>query len=211
MNTSKLGDLRRRLTAPAAVIALALAGGSAVATDAPDAFEAAPTREVPGRQIGWTVNRTLDAMTAAVETNRALVVVFGDRSSALTQAFAKHVATCPQLGQLAGAAVFAYGSPTEDEFARRIAAHLKLTDYPTISVIAPRTDQRTELYRMEGFFDAQTAARDLRAAIVAHGLWPAGVAAPKPLPGHYLAYPGMACTWEGARRLGIVKPDAPAP
>ncbi len=210
MNTliSKLGA-RRPLAAAAAAVTLALAGGPAVAGT--DAFEQLPTQEILGRQIGWYVNNTLDAMTAAVESNRALVIVFGDDTSSFTQAFARYVASCPQLGQLAGAAVFAYGSPTKDEFARRMALHLKLTDYPTISVIAPRTDKLTEVHRLEGFFDAQSAARFLRGAIVAKGFWPASAAAPKPLPGHYLAYPGMACTWEGARRLGIVRADTPAP
>jgi hypothetical protein len=120
---------------------LVLASGQALA-QSDDAFSRVPTQETPGQQIGWFVNRTLDAMTQAVETSRLLVVVFGDKSSPLTQKFAQYVTPCPQLNQLAGAVVFAYGSPTADEFARRMASHLKLSVYPTISPIAPRTSIR---------------------------------------------------------------------
>ncbi|CAH1648994.1 hypothetical protein CHELA40_10156 [Chelatococcus asaccharovorans] len=64
--------------------------------------------------------------------------------------------------------MFAYGSPSTDEYARRMAERLKLSVYPTISVIAPRTDRLTEEYRM---------ARDY---------WPKGIAQPRKPPVHYL-------------------------
>jgi hypothetical protein len=191
----------------AAVVAAATAlsatpGGAQAATDA---FLSVPRQEVPGNQIGWYVNQTLDAFTKAVENTKPLIVVFGEQSSPFTQHFAKFVTSCPQLNQLAGVAVFAYGSPPADEYARRMASHLKLTTYPTISVIYPRTDRLTEVHRLEGFFDAEAAADILQRALVSADLWPKGLAKPRKLPSHYLAYAGKACTAEGAKRLGIVR------
>lgn len=200
-----LGRVRR--IAIACAVGLTAVTTSAPALSAADAFTQVPSQEVLGSQIGWYVNRTLDAFVQAVENNKPLIVVFGDQTSPLTQAFAKFVTSCPQLNQLAGVAVFAYGSPSADEYARRMASHLKLTRFPTISIIAPRTDKLTEEYRMEGFFHAQSAADHLQRVLVARNYWPKGAAMPRKLPGHYLAYPGKACTLEGAKRLGILPPD----
>jgi hypothetical protein len=69
------------------------------------------------------------------------------------------------MSRLSQRAVFVVGKPTEDEYARRMASHLKLTDYPTISVIAPRTDQLTETYRMEGYFKTTDIFSDLDKAL----------------------------------------------
>lgn len=175
-----------------------------------DVFSLLPNEEIAGEQIGWSVNRTVDAFVNAVDTNRPLILVFGDTNSQLAQKFAEYVAPCPHLNQLAGVAVFAYGSPIVDEYARRIAVALKLTDYPTISVIAPRTDQLHELFRLEGFFDARTVADDLLQVLIRENFWPDDRALPATLPSHVLAYPNLACTPDGARRLGIVPADGPA-
>jgi hypothetical protein len=200
----------RKTLAASGLVALCFALASVPAlAQSDDAFARVPTQEIAGKQIGWVVNRTLDAMVQAVETTRVLVVVFGDTSSPLTQKFAQYVTPCPQLNQLAGAVVFAYGSPPVDEYARRMASRLKLSVYPTISLIAPRTDRLTELYRMEGFFDAESVADHLVRVVAGEKLWPKGLAVPGKLPGHYLAYPGKACTPEGAKRLGIVADAAP--
>lgn len=176
---------------------------SAFAQADAEVFQQLPSQEIPGQQPGWFVNATLDAMTDAVERNRPLILVMGDATSSLTIDFGRYVAPCPHFGQLAGAATFAYGSPMTDEFARRIALHLKLTDYPTISVLAPRTDFLHEVYRLEGIFDAKTAAGYLYQALVQNGYWPADRPRPAALPSHYLAYPNLACTKEGARHLGL--------
>jgi len=61
-----------------------------------------------------------------------------------------------------------------------------------------------ELYRLEGFFDAATAAGDLYQVLTQNNYWPADRPAPEPLPTSDLAYPNMACTPAGARKLGIV-------
>jgi hypothetical protein len=187
----------------AAGLSMAAAPDPAVAQADAEAFSRLPSQEIAGAQIGWFVNDTLGAFTNAVETNRPLIMVFGDATSSFTLAFAQYVAPCPHLNQLAGAATFAYGSPLIDESARRLAVHLKLTDYPTISVLAPRTDIVHEHYRLEGIFDAATAAGDLYMALTQNNYWPAGMPEPEPLPSHYLAYPNMACTPEGLERLGI--------
>jgi hypothetical protein len=195
----------------AAVLAISLvAAPEGFAQGAGEPFTDLPRQEIRGSQIGWYVNDTLSAMTAAVESNKALIMVFGDKSSSFTAIMSARVAPCPHLNQLAGAAVFAFGSPNVDEFARRMAVHLKLTEYPTISVIEPRTDMLAELYRMEGFFDAESIGADLQSALTKSNLWPTDMARPGRLPQHALAYPGMACTVEGAKRLGIV-PTAPSP
>lgn len=192
-------------------VALVTVGLSMAAAPAPvvaqadaDAFSRLPSQEIAGAQIGWFVNDTLAAFTDAVEKQRPLILVFGDSTSNLVLAFAQYAAPCPHLNQLAGAATFAYGSPTSDEFARRIAVHEKLTVYPTISVLAPQTDVLHELYRMEGFFDAAAVADDLYKVLTQSNYWPADRPPPEPLPTSDLAYPNMACTHEGARKLGIV-------
>lgn len=203
---------RMRCVALACAAGFMAAVGPVPAWSSPvDAFTEVPSQEVPGSQIGWFVNRSLDAFVKAVEDQKALIMVFGDHTSPLTQAFARFVTSCPQLNQLAGVAVFAYGSPLTDEYARRMAVHLKLSVYPTISVIAPRTDQLTEAYRLEGFFHAQSVADHLQRVLVARNYWPKGVAQPRKLPVHYLAYAGKACTLEGAKRLGIVPPNTVDP
>lgn len=193
------------VTTAAAAIGLALAVTPSIAFAQADgeAFMQLPGEEIPGVQAGWFVNATLDAMTDAVERGRPLILIMGDSTSNLTLAFARYSAPCPHFNQLAGAVTFAYGSPATDEFARRIASHFHLTDYPTISIIAPRTDVLTEIYRLEGFFDAATATADIRQVLVQQNYWPADRPQPAELPEHYLAYPNMACTPEGARRLGI--------
>jgi hypothetical protein len=192
-----------RATVAAMGLLLVAASGSASGQSDVDAFSRLPSQEIAGAQIGWFVNDTLGAFTDAVEKQRPLILVLGDSTSKLTLAFAQYVAPCPHLNQLAGAATFAYGSPPSDEYARRVASHLKLTDYPTISVLAPQTDILHELYRLEGFFDAATAASDLYQLLIQNNYWPAGMAAPAPLPTSYLAYPNMACTPEGTDHLGI--------
>jgi hypothetical protein len=77
-----------------------------------------------------------------------------------------------------------------------MAVHLKLTDYPTISVLAPRTDVLTEIYRLEGAFDAATIAADLYQVFRQNNYWPADRPPPEPLPTSDLAYPNMICTPE---------------
>ncbi len=187
-----------------AVVALAgLAIPASIAYGAAEPFAQLPNREVRGTQIGWYVNDTLEAFTHAIENSKALIVVFGDKTSPYTMAMSERVAACPHLNRLAGAAVFAFASPNVNEYARRMAVHLRLTDFPTISVIAPRTDKLTELHRLEGFFDAETIANDVLAALGQASLWPAGMDRPAPLPQHPLAYPGMACNAAGAKRLGL--------
>jgi hypothetical protein len=187
------------LIAALALPVLAATAGTSIAQSADDAFERLPENEMPGRQIGWTKAGTLEALTKAVENGKPMVVVFGSRESGYSQDLARKVLPCPHLNQLAGIAVFVYGPPKGDEFARRMAFHLKLTEFPTISVFAPRTDTLTELYRMEGFFDAETIARDLRMAFERGGYWPKGFS-PAALPQHRLAYPNMICTRDAARR-----------
>ena len=194
----------RSLAGLIAAVALAgLAIPMSLAHGAAEPFTQLPRQDVRGSQIGWYVNDTLEAFVHAVENNKALIIVFGDKTSPLTMAMSARVAACPHLNRLAGAAVFAFASPSVDEYARRMASHLRLTAFPTISIVAPRTDKLTELYRLEGFFDAETIANDLLSALGQARLWPADMDRPGPLPQHPLAYPGMACNPAGAKRLGL--------
>lgn len=186
----------------AALTTAAVGVDGAVARDDYDAFELLPRQEIQGQQIGWMVD-SYQAFSDAIEKSRPLIVVFGDETSNLTLEFARKIAPCPHLNQLAGAATFAYGSPTADEMARRMATHLQLTVYPTVSVIAPRTDQLVEIYRLEGIFDAARIASDLYRVLRQGNYWPPDRAAPAALPTHYLAYPDLGCTPEGLRRLGL--------
>lgn len=122
-------------------------------------FESGLERQKP---VDWKDN-SLDAFVEAVENDKPMVVVFGDDTSSL---FRKQIQEMKLdkdslMAKLSQRAVFVVGKPTEDEYARRMASHLKLTDYPTISVIAPRTDQLTENYRMEGYFQVADIYNDL--------------------------------------------------
>jgi hypothetical protein len=118
----------------------------------------------------WEDN-SLQAFIKAVEQDKPLVVLFGNapkfrspEGTNFTNAVRKEFDK-PELQELRDRAVFTLGFPEEDEFARRMASHLKLTDYPTISIIAPRTDQLVQTYRMEGFFTAAEILKDLRLAL----------------------------------------------
>lgn len=120
------------------------------------------------RPIEWREN-SLDAFVEAVENEKPLVVVFGDNSSPLFNKQIQEMRADKDnlMSRLSERAVFVVGKPNEDEYARRMASHLKLTDYPTISVIAPRTDQLTETYRMEGYFKVAEVYADLNKALPA--------------------------------------------
>lgn len=191
--------ITRRIAGLIAALALPLLSAApGTAQTAGDAFDRLPGNEMSGRQIGWGKAGTLEAMKKALVDAKPMVVVFGSQDASLAQLLAQKVLPCPHLNQLAGIAVFVYGAPQEDEFARRMALHLKLTVFPTISVIAPRTDVLTETYRMEGFFDAEAIARDLRMAFERGGYWPKGYS-PAVLPQHRLAYPNMICTRDAGR------------
>jgi hypothetical protein len=193
-----------RFFATTIFVAAAMCALAPRAESASEPFAHLSRQEVPGRQIGWIQNQTLEAFTEAVEANKPLVIVFGDRTSRFFVKQAEVALPCPHVNQLVGHAVFAIGMPDTDEYARRMALRLKLATYPTISVIAPRTDKLVELHRMEGFFDAEAIATDLRKVI-----WPKGLPDPPKLPSNSFAYPNMACTAEGARRLGIGLKETP--
>lgn len=151
--------------------AITLAGGIAFA-QAPAKPSAKTTAKPAAKGFVWEED-SLQAFIKAVEQNKPLVVLFGNppafRSPAgtnFTNAIRKEFDKQEMLElQAEDRAVFTLGFPEEDEMARRMATHLKLTDYPTISVIAPRTDQLTETYRMEGFFSAADVAKDLTRAL----------------------------------------------
>lgn len=114
------------------------------------------------KPVDWRDN-SLDAFVESVETDKPMVVVFGDDTSSLFNRQLQEMKSDKDhlMARLSQRAVFVVGKPTEDEYARRMASHLKLTDYPTISVIAPRTDQLTETYRMEGYFQVADVYKDL--------------------------------------------------
>ncbi len=120
-------------------------------------------RQLP---ISWR-NNSLDAFVEAVENDKPMVVVFGDDSSPLFNRQIQEMKSDKNnlMSRLSNRAVFVVGKPAEDEYARRMASHLKLTDYPTISVISPRTDQLTETYRMEGYFQVSDVYKDLDLAL----------------------------------------------
>lgn len=114
---------------------------------------------------------SLQAFVKAVEQDKPMVVLFGNppkfrspEGTNFTNAIRKEFDK-PELQELRDRAVFTLGFPEEDEFARRMGTHLKLTEFPTISIIAPRTDQLTETYRMEGFFTAAEIVKDLKLAL----------------------------------------------
>lgn len=133
----------------------------------------------------WETN-SLDAFVKAVEQNKPMVVLFGslpefrnEKGGNLTNDIRKEF-NAQELNALRERAVFTLGLPEQDEYARRMAAHLKLTVYPTISVIAPRTDRLTETYRMEGFFKRGEILHDLNLALPGQPQVP--VAAPADAP-----------------------------
>lgn len=114
------------------------------------------------KAIQWR-DSAVDAFVEAIESKKPMVMIFGDDTSPL---FKKQMAELTadkdhQMSSLSSRAVFVVGRPDKDEYARRIASSLKLTDYPTISVIEPRTDVLQESYRMEGYFPVNDIHSDL--------------------------------------------------
>jgi hypothetical protein len=184
----------------AAGLWMAAAPAPAVAQSDVEAFSRLPSQEVAGAQIGWFVNNTQAAFVDAIEKQRPLILVLGDSTSNLTLAFAQYVASCPHLNQLASAATFAYGSPASEEDARRVAVHLRpdrLSDHHRPGA-ANRHPART-LPHGGILRRGRCGRRPL------HNYWPADRPPSEALPTSDLAYPpNMACTHEGARKLGIV-------
>ncbi|MBL8821945.1 MAG: hypothetical protein JNJ77_05100 [Planctomycetia bacterium] len=129
-----------------------------------------PQAKAEPNHIQWELN-TLDAFVKAVEEEMPLVVVFlanpkdrYENQRNLSNDF-QVVLNSKELLMFKGKAIFAKGFAHEDEYARRMASHLKLTVYPTVSIIEPRTDALTECYRMEGFFKIEEVVKDLKLAL----------------------------------------------
>lgn len=157
MNPSRILSLLALLLGLAASASPVRADDKALATPNPN-------------RIHWEMN-TLDAFVKAVEEVKPMVVVFlapkefrNEKGGNLSNDF-QAVLDSKELLAFKDRAIFAKGFAHEDEYARRMASHLKLTVYPTISVIAPRTDQLTETFRMEGFFKIEEVVSDLNLAL----------------------------------------------
>ena len=119
----------------------------------------------------------MDGFIKAVEEKRPLVIVFtmspsyrspsGTNFSNLTM----EQFDAPELQALAGDAVFVIcqfdhrTGRMRDEHGRRIWNKLKLTSCPTVSIIAPTTKSLTEVFRIEGTFEAQVVAGHLKVNI----------------------------------------------
>lgn len=114
------------------------------------------------KAIEWR-DSAVDAFVEAIDSKKPMVMVFGDDSSPLFKRQMEELAADKdhQMSSLSKRAVFVVGRPDKDEYARRIATSLKLTDYPTISVIQPRTDALEESYRLEGYFPVSDIYSDL--------------------------------------------------
>jgi hypothetical protein len=120
----------------------------------------APSDEVPGVRLGWYLNSVVGALEAAINLNRPLVVVIGERSCDECVRLAKAL-RCAAVERFAGDAVFAYSFPSRDLSAVSIAGALKVDAYPTVTVLEPESRMLIERARINGRFDATTLGNHL--------------------------------------------------
>lgn len=120
----------------------------------------APADEVPGVRLGWYLNSSVGAFESAINQNKPLVVVIGERSCDECVRLATAL-RCAAVERLAGEAVFAYGLPSRDLSTVAIAGSLKIDSFPTITILEPESRMLIERARISGFFDATALGNHL--------------------------------------------------
>jgi len=131
-----------------------------VAVPTPGHPQAPPAR--PSPQMAPMLPDFTEAYAAALNQNRLLIVLFGEKTDFKDKAF-------PQWDKLRSdpvlAAAFVFGASLlpDDPVGLKAARQLKMAHLPAVSVFTPRTDGLQELSR----FEAAYAFEDLRAPLVA--------------------------------------------
>lgn len=126
----------------------------------------------PPTAIEWRRN-LLDAFVEAVENKKPLVVLFASRPASAFKD-GRHLSNAqwveldkPEVQALAGKAVFAVchfdhaAGVMLDSYAEKMRTKLRVTELPTLSVIAPNDKRLVEVYRLVGPFPADEVATDL--------------------------------------------------
>jgi hypothetical protein len=121
---------------------------------------ALPEENVPGVQIGWYINKSIDAYLEAIDRNKPLVLVAVieecEHCDRLLSAM-----RCSEVGRLAGEAVFAALIPARDLAGSAMTGSLNISTYPTITVVEPEARMLLERGRINGYFNAEDAGRHL--------------------------------------------------
>ena len=148
----------------------AAAAPSAPANSEKGCLPAQPVGAATAPAVVWHANG-LDAMVEAVENHKALVVLFRNDPADDSSRFGRTTIEGLQADGLAEfrdravfvEVVFHRVVGTRDEWGIRLARHLKITDSPTLSIVAPNEERVTEVSRSEGFFTTAELKDSLRA------------------------------------------------
>lgn len=103
-------------------------------------------------EIHWISDATR-GYTESVETNKAMVVLFGQPEGNFYQQFLKQFAD-PKVSGLAKQAIWIQGNTATDTVARNIALALGIDRVPTVSVLEPNPEKIVEAFRIEGLEDS---------------------------------------------------------
>jgi hypothetical protein len=113
----------------------------------------------PAARIVWARDFA-DGYRRSVELNKGMVVVFGEPGGFW---YDKDVASLesPDVGALAGDAVWIRADPTKEVMAKNVCTALGVEHLPTISVLDPDPEMISEEQRIEGYEEPAKLARDL--------------------------------------------------
>jgi hypothetical protein len=125
-----------------------------VETIAPAWIFSPPAAQVDGVRIGWYFNRAIDAFREAIDENKPLVLIVGEQWCDYCLNLARDALRCAAIDRFAGDAAFAYSFVSSDRGAESLADSLRITAYPTITVLEPETRMLLERRRITGYFDA---------------------------------------------------------
>jgi hypothetical protein len=121
---------------------------------------ALPEQNVPGVQVGWYINRSIDAFRDAIDSNKPLVLVAVIKECGYCDQLLSAL-RCSEVGRLAGEAVFGVLIPERDLGGSAIIGSLNIDAYPTITVLEPEARMLLERGRINGYFNAENIGRHL--------------------------------------------------
>jgi hypothetical protein len=158
---------RRCLLAAVPVLAGTTAAGAQPFTPhSPQVQRQAFDRAV-GR-IAWE-HAWRDGVHAATQQHLPLVALFTSARADVPGTFQNQmgrVMNSPEIGRLAGRAIFAEVRVDSDDDGLRATENMKIDGVPTVCVLKPLGDGVVEIERWEGNFTAEQMLPDLHAAIV---------------------------------------------
>jgi hypothetical protein len=93
--------------------------------------------ELPGTRIGWYRERAYEAFIDAMAANQKFIFVVGEDWCDHCNDFVENVLRCPAIERFAGRASFAYGRPSRELNAAKVARELGITKYPSMFFFDP--------------------------------------------------------------------------